>query len=71
MAQRRIPNASLDGVDGDREGEMGRRGRWGEGDREGEMGKGKEVGKAHGMPVWNEFTVHSDFAYLCNAGYPS
>ena len=65
------------------EGEGGNGGgRWGgsdgeEGNGEGEMGKGamerggKEVGKAHGMPGWNEVTFFSDFARPCNAGYPS
>ena len=43
-----------------------------EGNREGETGReGKEVVQAHEMPGWNEVTIFSDFAYLCNGEYPS
>ena len=35
----------------------------------GTMGReGKQVEQAHGMPGWNEVTVFSGFAYLCNTG---
>ena len=71
---RRGQRGAGDGENGNREGETGRRatgrqrGRWRGGQR---GGRGKRWGQAHRMPVWNELTGFSDFAYPCKAGYPS
>ena len=64
----------LEGGNGEGEGSNGKR----------ETGKGAKVrgrrrGKGRGdftnghdeMPGWNKVTEFSDFAYPCNAGYPS
>ena len=64
-----------DGEGGNGVGQEGGDGGGGNGEEEmgsGAMGReGKEVSQADGMPGWNEVTVFSDFAYSCNAGYPS